>query len=169
MSLGYHATLELLSSFACSDEDDGRGLGHETVELQQSFVLVVVLVDINVELLDALDGQILVSESKNVGIGREAVCVRNDVLGECGREEDCLTVLGKHSMMVSIVVDVVRRYSRLDTSALLAQTLLVKHVIGLIQDQDLDAGVVDQASPQHVCDSSWCANKNVRLVLLATP
>jgi hypothetical protein len=90
-----HALLELLGRPSRSDEDDGRGLGHQTVELQKCRVLVVILVDVDVELLDALDGELLVSQSQRVRIGCEALCVGDDVGWEGSGEEDGLKVLVK--------------------------------------------------------------------------
>lgn len=60
MSLCCHATFKLFCGFTSSDENYGGSLCHQSVELQQRRILVVVLVDVNVELLDALDRQILV-------------------------------------------------------------------------------------------------------------
>lgn len=101
VSLSYHATFELFCSSAGSHEDDGGSLSHETVELQQRRVLVVILVDIDVQLLNALDSQILVGQRQHVSLRREAVGVGDDIWRERGREQYCLAILGKHTVFVS--------------------------------------------------------------------
>lgn len=88
---------QLLPAFsACAthpDKDDRGCLGHEAIELEQSRKLVLVLVDVNVELLDALDGQLLVRKRQNVGVGRESVRIVDDGFGEGGRKKNSLDVL----------------------------------------------------------------------------
>ena len=167
MSLRYHALLELLRGLSGADEDDGRSLRHQAVELQQCCKLVVVFINVDVELLDALDGEIFVGKSKDVGVWRKAVGVCDDIWRECSREEHSLASLGEHPAAVSLVTKLARSYLRLHASALLAQTLLVKHVIGFVKYQNLDARGVDQPPPQHVGDGTRCAHKDVRLVFHA--
>lgn len=170
MPLGCHAALELLCSSASTHKDDRGSLCHEAIELQQCLVLVGVISDVDVKLLDTLDGQVVVREGQRVGLRRKTLGVCDDVSGERSREQHRLTVLRKHSEVVSdYKSNLAHRYSRLSTSALLAQTLLVKHVVGLIEDEDLDALGVNKTPPQHICDGAWCANKNMRIKLLATP
>jgi hypothetical protein len=168
VSLRYHALLELLRSLSGADEDDGGSLCNQAVELQQCCELVVVFIDVDVELLDALDGEIFVGKSKLVGVWRKTFGVCEDVWRECSREEHSLAKLGEHPAAVSLVTKLARSYLRLDASALLAQTLLVKHVISFVKHQNLDASGVDQPPPQHVGDGTRCAHKDVRLVLHAT-
>lgn len=71
----YHATFELFCGPAGPDEDDGGSLCHQPVELEQRRELVVVLIDVDVQLLDALDCQVLVCQSQHVGLRREAIGV----------------------------------------------------------------------------------------------
>lgn len=48
---------------------------HEAVELQQCRVLVGVISNVDAELLDTLDGQVVVRKSQHVGIGRKTIGV----------------------------------------------------------------------------------------------
>jgi hypothetical protein len=83
------------------NKDNGRSLCHETIKLEQSRVLVGILVDIDVELLDALDGQLLVSQSQDVGTWRKALGVVDDGRGKGGGEEDGLNVLWQKTRAIS--------------------------------------------------------------------
>ena len=167
MSLGHHALLELLGSLSGPDENDGGSLCHQAVELQQCCKLVVVFINVDVELLDTLDGEIFVGKSEDVGVWRKTIGVCDDVRRECSREEHRLASFGKHSAAVSLVAKLARSYLRLDASALLAQTLLVKHIISFVKYQNLDASGIDQPPPQHVGDGTRCAHKDMRLVFHA--
>lgn len=74
---------------------------HETVELEQSCVLVRVLINVDVELFDALNRQLLVGERENVRIGRKAVCIADDLWREGCGEEDSLNVLRQKAGIVN--------------------------------------------------------------------
>lgn len=77
------------------DEDDGRRDGHEAVELQKNTELVLFAFGIQVELLDTLNSKLLMLESELVGVGRERLCVADDLIGESSGEKDDLGVLRK--------------------------------------------------------------------------
>lgn len=90
-----------VSQVTYPDEDDRRSLGHKTVEFEQGGVLVRVLVNVDVELLDAFNGKFFMCERKDVGVGGEAVSVIDDVLWESCREQNSHDALGKESTQVS--------------------------------------------------------------------
>lgn len=100
MSFGLHPLLYLRSCLFCLspllaghqdyefrrtnlDEDDRGANGKHAVELDQHVILGLVAIAVQVDLFDAFDCQILVSECHFIGAGREFVCIADDVLGEC--------------------------------------------------------------------------------------
>jgi hypothetical protein len=76
-------------------------LCHEAIELKQSRVLVRVLIDVDIELLDALDRQLLMGQGQYVGIGRKTIGVVDDSRWERRREENSLDVLGQKTVQIN--------------------------------------------------------------------
>jgi hypothetical protein len=69
-----------------SDENDRRCLCHKTVELEKSGVFVLVLVDIDVQLLNALNSEFFVRQGQHVGVGRKLVGIVYNGWRECRGE-----------------------------------------------------------------------------------
>lgn len=72
--------------FRYLDKDDGRGNGHQTVELDEGEVLVLVFADVEIHLLDTLDGELGLLEGEDIRIGCEKVGEAQDLVREGGGE-----------------------------------------------------------------------------------
>lgn len=85
-------------------------------------------------------------------------------VGESGREEDVLHADGKHSkQLVSVLLSTNGQWgSLLDTTSLVAESLLANHLVGFIEYQDPDElWVEDIRASQHILDRSRCADQDV--------
>lgn len=76
---------------------------HQSVELEQSSVLVIVPIDVDIQLLDALDGKFVMRERQLIGIRGEFVGIIQDMGWECGREKNSLDVSRHQSIRISLV------------------------------------------------------------------
>lgn len=97
MALGNHASLNLRSRLASSDEDDGRADSQEAIKLHQGGVLLLVTAAVHVDLFDTLDSQLLVLEGDFVCVWSKLGRIAVDMGGECSREEDDLSGLWEHA------------------------------------------------------------------------
>lgn len=70
---------------------------HEPVEFEQRGKLIGILVDVNVELLNAFNGEFLMRKRQDVCFWCKLGGVVDDMLGERRGEQDRLDVLGKKS------------------------------------------------------------------------
>lgn len=84
------------------NEDDGRPDGHQTVEFHQNIVLGLITIAVEVDLFDALHGQVLVLKGHLIGVRCKCLRVGDHVVREGGREQDDLNVLGKHPGNLSV-------------------------------------------------------------------
>lgn len=73
------------------DENDRRTDSQETIELDESIVLDLVIVAVHVHLFDALDSQVIVLKGELIGVGRKLVGVIDDGIGEGSGEQDDLS------------------------------------------------------------------------------
>lgn len=148
-----------------ADEDDGRSNGHQTVKLHESIVLVAVLGDIEVHLLDALDGEFCSLKSDFVGVWGEETGKLEDLWREGGGEENGLDIAREEAFVgVSNRRNCRERIDHglpLDTVALAAQALLVEHVVCLVENQDLDGLGLELLPPDNVEDGSRSSDDNM--------
>jgi hypothetical protein len=87
---------------AYPDENNRRRLCHESVELEQRRELVLLAVDVDEELLNALDGQFIMRQRQYIGVGCKALSVFNDGWREGGREEHHLFEVLEEARHVSM-------------------------------------------------------------------
>lgn len=82
VSIGRHAAFDLSGGVTALDENDGRSDSHQTVELEQRGILLLVVVTVKIHLLDALHSELLHFESDLVGVGRKDVGEVQNLLWE---------------------------------------------------------------------------------------
>lgn len=100
-------------------------------------------------------------QAHGVCIGRKSLGILNDAVGESGREEQNLNVLGQHTVpscqrgahVREFVLDVL-----LDLHALLAHTLLIQHAVGLVYNEHLQLAGVELAAADGVQDGTRRTN-----------
>lgn len=76
-------------------EDDSLGDGNCLVEIAEGVELPLLLFDGDVELLDALEGQLIALDENSHGITHELLGDLEDISRHGGGEQDNLGVLGK--------------------------------------------------------------------------
>lgn len=121
VTFGDHATLDfggrmtglktisnfsfVISSSTYPDEDDGRSDGEQPVKLNKVLIFFLLASAIHVELLNALNCQLLVLKSDFIGTGSEFACVAIHVCGESGGEQNNLDIAGDHSFVRQVSVE----------------------------------------------------------------
>ena len=86
-------------------EDDGLGNGDSLVQVREGVELPLLLLDGDVELLDTLEGKLVLLDQDADGVTHELGGNLEDVLGHGGRQENDLGGLGKQ---LEDVVDLLR-------------------------------------------------------------
>lgn len=127
------------------DENDRGADGEQAVKLDEVGVLLLVIAAVHVQLLNTLDGQLLLVKGDLIGVRGKLGGISVNVERERGREQDNLDI---------------PRQRCLDTDTLIAKTLLVEHVVGLVQDQHLELGRVEDASLDHFMHGTRGSNHN---------
>lgn len=97
------------------DEDDGRPDGEQPVEFDEHVEFVLLAIAVQIDLFDALDGQIFMLQRHFVGIGREFAGKPNDLGWERGGEQDDLEIfVRQHTFgpVVSLELDVQERLAK---------------------------------------------------------
>lgn len=125
------------------DENDRRADSEQAVKLDEVGVLLLIITAVHVQLLDTLDGQLLLVKGDFIGVRGKLGGISVNVEGERGGKQNNLDIPREHS---------------LDTNALIAKALLVEHVVGLVQDQHLELGGVEDASLDHFMDGARSSN-----------
>lgn len=122
-------------------EDDSLGDGDRLVQVGQSVELPLLLLNSNVELLDTLEGKLILLDQDTDGVTHEAGRDLEDVLGHGSGKEDDLSGLGKE---LEDVVDLVGETTLEET--MLARRLVRagkaslsyrKHLVGLVENEHL--------------------------------
>lgn len=85
-----HLLGELVDFPAGVAEDDGLDDAEGVVEIAEGVKLVLLLADVDVELLDTLEGQFVALDHDADGVAHEALADLKDVLGHGGGDEDDL-------------------------------------------------------------------------------
>lgn len=126
-------------------EDDSLGDRDRVVQVTQTVELVSLLLDIDVELLDTLQGQLVLLNQDSDRVVHELRGNLQDVLWHGSRQKNNLGSLRQQS---ENVVDLL-----LETRG--------QHLIGLIQDEHLDLVGLEVSSVDHVKDSTRSTNNNL--------
>jgi hypothetical protein len=149
--------------FAYLDKYDGRANGQKAVELDQGVVFRFVAIAVKVDLFDSFDGQVFVLEGHLIGVGGESLSIEDDIIGEGRREQDNLYGLWKQPEdFLAEEYVVCEPDSRFDTNALITQALLIKHVVGFIQDENPKLTNIHDTFSNHVLNGAWGANNHGR-------
>lgn len=128
-----------------TNEDDRRSHSQKTIKLDKIAVLRLLAVAVHVKLLDSVDGQLIVLEGDLVGVRSKGLSIAVDVGGESSGEENDLDGLREHGF---------------DTDALVTETLQVQHIVGLVQNKDLQLGRVQDTLLYHLLYSARSADHN---------
>jgi len=143
--LGPHSVREPVDLAAGVAEDDGLGDVERVVEIAESVELPLLLVDVDVELLDTFECQLITLHEDANGLVHELLSDLEGFGRHGGGEETDLSPLGEKA---EDVVDLV-----LESAG--------KHLIGLIEDEQLDAVGLEDVAAEHVVDTSGGSDDDV--------
>ena len=146
---GAHLIREPVNLAAGVGEDDRLGDGERLVEIAQGVELPLLLVHVDVELLDTLEGQ-LVALHENAHRLRHELSGNLQRLGGHRRGEDANLDLGGEQL--EDVVDLV-----LETAA--------EHLVRLVEGEDLDVIRLESAAAEHVVDAAGGTDDDVDATL----
>ncbi len=130
-------------------EDDGLSDGDGFVEIRECIQLPFFLLDSDVELLDTFEGQFSLLDQDTDRVAHEFRGDFEDVLWHGGGKKDHLGGLWEK------LEDVVN---------LLGETAR-QHLISLVQDEHLHVVGLEHTSLDHVLDSAWGSDDDLRTVL----
>lgn len=130
-------------------EDNGLGNGDGLVQVGKGVELPLLLLDGNVELLDTFEGKLVLFDEDTDGVAHELGGDLEDVLGHGGGEENNLGRLGKK---LEDVVDLLGETAR-------------QHLIGLVEDEHLHGVGLEDATLDHVVDTTGGTDNDLRAVL----
>ncbi|KAK3818299.1 MAG: hypothetical protein J3R72DRAFT_36670 [Linnemannia gamsii] len=119
-------------------ENDGLGNGDGLVEIAQGVELPLLLLNSNVELLDTLEGELVLLDQDADGVAHELGGDLHNLRGHGGGEEDNLGGWGK---TLENIVDLV-----LETAG--------QHLIGLIEDEHLHVVGLEGTTVDHIEDTT---------------
>lgn len=129
-------------------EDDGLGDGDGLVEIAEGVQLPLLLLNGNVELLDTLEGQLVLLDQDADGVAHELGGDLHDLGGHGGRQQDNL---GRRGETLENVVDLV-----LETTG--------QHLIGLIKNEHLHVVGLEGTTVDHVKDTTGGTDNNLGTV-----
>ena len=150
-------------------EDDSLGDGDRLVQVGQSVELPLLLLNSNVELLDTLEGKLILLDQDTDGVTHEAGRDLEDVLGHGSGKEDDLSGLGKER---EDVVDLVGETTLEET--MLARRLVRagkaslsyrKHLVGLVENEHLHSVRLQEAALNHVVDTTGGSDDDLGAIL----
>mmetsp|Transcript_14963 Transcript_14963/g.63040 ORF Transcript_14963/g.63040 Transcript_14963/m.63040 type:complete len:453 (-) Transcript_14963:61-1419(-) len=146
---GAHLVREPVNLAAGVGEDDGLGDGEGLVEIAEGVELPLLLVDVDVKLLDTLEGE-LVALDENAHRLRHELSRNLKRLGGHRRGEHANLELGGEQL--EDVVDLI-----LETAA--------EHLIRLVEGEDLDVIRLESAAAEHVVHAAGGADHDVNAAL----
>ena len=129
--------------------NDGLGDGERLVEIAEGVELPLLAVNGDVELLDTLEGKLVLLDEDTDGVAHESLGNLEDVEGHGRREEADLDLLGEE---LEDVIDLV-----LETTG--------KHLIGLIEHELTDVVETEGATVDHVVDTAGGTDDDVNTAL----
>lgn len=143
------------------DENDGLTDGHQAVKLAENIVFDVIIGAVNEHLRDALDSELATLQLEAVSVRRKLAGIFHDILGECGGKEEDLDLLGQHAthlVSARITSRVSKQSLLLDSQALIAKSLLIQHVVGLVQHKNPKLRDIQLSAPDDVHDRTRGSN-----------
>lgn len=153
VTLGGHALRNAIRRLALRTENNTLADRQQVVQLHKHIVLVLLRLAVHVKLLDTLDTQLFLLQSDLIGVRRKLRRERTHMVRERRREQHKLTGF---------------RNGILYTNTLLAQTLLVQHVVGLVQHKHFHSRRVERACFDQVKRLAWRADDKVCMHFLST-
>jgi len=126
-------------------EDNSLGDRDGIVQVAQTVELEGLLLDVDVVLLNTLQGQLILLNQDTDWVVHELGGDLQDILRHSGRQKDDLGGLWQQ---LEDVVDLLLETGR-------------QHLIGLIQDEHLDLVGLEVSSVDHVENSTWGTNNNL--------
>ena len=144
-----HAALELVDSALRVAVDDRLIDIQVGVQVQQNVHLPLLLLDSDVVLMDTLKGQVLLLHQDLGWVPHEVLGQAQNVGWKRGREQANLNVGGQE---LEDVLD-------------LALEAAGKHLISLVQDEQLQVVRLQEATLHHIVHTAWCANDDVLALL----
>lgn len=151
-------------------ENDSLGDGDGFVQVGKSVELPILLLNSNVKLLDTFEGQLGLLDQDADGVAHELGGDLQNVLRHGGREKDDLGGLGKE---LEDVVDLLGETTLETKISVLPEKLSRRpkefthrqHLIGLVEDKELDRVGLQSATLDHVVDTAGGSNNNVDTIL----
>jgi hypothetical protein len=144
-----HAALELVDPALRVAVDNGLVDVQVRVQVQQNVHLPLLLLDSNVVLVDTLEGEILLLHKDLGRVPHEMLGQTQNIGWQRRREQANLNVGGQE------LEDVLN----------LALKAAGKHLISLIQDEQLEVVRLEEASLHHVVHAAWGAHNDVLALL----
>ena len=130
-------------------EDDGLRDRDGLVKIAKRVEFPIFLLDSYEELLDTLQGELVLLDEDADGVAHELGGDLEDVLGHGGGEEDNLGALGQK---LEDVVDLLGETAR-------------QHLIGLVKTEKLDVVGSECPTVDHILHPSWSTDNNVDALL----
>lgn len=126
-------------------ENDGLVDVQGLVQVAESIELPVLALNVDVELTDTFEGKLVLLDQNTDGVGHELTSDLEGLLSHGGREQTDLEVLGEG---LEDIVDLILETAR-------------KHLIGLIEDEDLDVVGAEGVTAQKIDDTTGGTDNNV--------
>jgi hypothetical protein len=148
-------------------EDDGLCDGDGLVQVGKSVELPLLLLNSNVELLDTLQGKLILLDQNADGVTHELGGDLKNVLGHGGGEENDLGGLRKE---LEDVVDLLGETTLREELAQWTEKMKIefsyrKHLIGLVENEHLHAVGLEETALDHVLDTAGGTDNDLRTVL----
>jgi len=144
-----HLVSQLNNSLLSVAIDQGLVDIKVTVEVEEDVHLPLLLLNRDVVLLDTFEGKLLILNKNLGGIAHKVLCQLQDVHRHSGGEKSNLDLAGE------IFEDVL--------NLLLEST--GEHLVGLVEDEDLEVVTLKEALLHHIMDTAWCADNDVHSLL----
>jgi hypothetical protein len=147
--LSAHSVGEVIDLSSGVTEDDGLGNVEGIVQVNEGIHLPLLLLDVDVELLDTFKGELVSLNEDSHWISHELGGNVKSVIWHGGREESNLSGGWEKG---EDVVDLILESTR-------------KHLISLIEEEDLDGSSAENLSAEHVVDTSGGSDDDVASLL----
>jgi hypothetical protein len=120
-----------------------------TIQVDEDVHLPLLLLNGDIVLLDTFKGELLILDEDLCGVAHEVLGKLQDFNGHGGREERNLDLAGK---ILEDVLDLLLESTR-------------EHLIGLIENENLEIVALEETLLHHVMDTAWCADNDVNALL----
>lgn len=144
-----HAAFKLIDSTLRVAVDDSLVDIQVGVQVEENVHLPLLLLNGNIVLMDTFEGQVLLLHQDLGGVPHEMLGQAKNIGWQRSREQTDLNVGGQE---LEDVLD-------------LALKAAGKHLICLVQDEQLEVVRLQEAPLHHVVDAAWCADDDVLTLL----